>query len=75
MRFVAEKRRLNVALTRAREGLICVVNPETLATDLGTMGVWLNWAYDKKVVVPATKYFLNAIKNQEIDPACAGIIH
>ena len=61
--FLAEKRRLNVALTRAREGLICVVNPETLANDKGTMGVWLKWAYDKNVVVPAANYFLKAIKN------------
>ena len=63
--FLAEKRRLNVALTRAKEGLFCVVNPETLANDKGTMGVWLKWAQEKKVVVPASKYFCKAIKNKE----------
>jgi superfamily I DNA and/or RNA helicase len=62
--FLTEKRRLNVALTRAKEGLICVVNPETLANDKGTMGVWLKWAQEKKVVVPASKYFFKAIKNE-----------
>jgi regulator of nonsense transcripts 1 len=41
--FVADARRANVALTRARRGVIVFGDPETLRSDR-TWGSWLSWA-------------------------------
>ena len=42
MGFLADERRLNVAITRPRRGLIVVGNQATLAAD-PNWRAWLNW--------------------------------
>ena len=41
--FLSDRRRLNVAITRARRGLVMVGHPQTLRRD-GTWRAWLDWA-------------------------------
>ena len=48
--FLNDHRRLNVAITRARRGLIIVGNEGTLRHDR-TWDAWLTWAHDQRVVV------------------------
>jgi regulator of nonsense transcripts 1 len=48
--FLADARRLNVALTRARRGLVVVGDSDTVSRD-GTWAAWLAWARRKGVVV------------------------
>lgn len=44
--FLRDRRRLNVAITRARRGLIVLGNPKTLRHD-GTWRAWLDWAEER----------------------------
>ena len=46
--FLSDRRRLNVALTRARRGLIIVGNPDTLRHD-NTWNSWLDWVGEKNL--------------------------
>ena len=46
--FLSDKRRLNVAITRARRGLIVLGNPTTLRHD-GTWRSYLDWAEEHKL--------------------------
>jgi superfamily I DNA and/or RNA helicase len=48
--FLIDGRRLNVALTRARDALIGVGDSNLLSTG-EDVGRWMNWVKDKKVVV------------------------
>ena len=41
--FLADWRRVNVAFTRPRRGLVVLGHPETLARDKETWGRWLQW--------------------------------
>ena len=41
--FLADWRRVNVAFTRPRSGLIVLGNAETLSRDHETWGRWLEW--------------------------------
>lgn len=44
--FVADRRRLNVAITRPRRGLVVVMNPDTLSSDPRWM-TWMTWVRDQ----------------------------
>ncbi len=46
--FLSDRRRLNVAITRPRRGLIVVGNPDTLRHD-GDWEAWLEWVRDRKL--------------------------
>lgn len=46
--FLKDRRRLNVALTRARRGLIVLGHPKTLRHD-GTWRSWLDWAEERNL--------------------------
>ena len=48
--FLADARRLNVAITRARRGLIVFGSSATLASD-PTWRVWLNWVRAQRLVL------------------------
>lgn len=53
--FLADERRLNVAITRPRRGLIVVGNQPTLAAD-PNWRAWMEWLYQQRAVrqaVPA----------------------
>ncbi|CAD7698666.1 unnamed protein product [Ostreobium quekettii] len=52
MGFVADARRLNVAITRARRGLIVVANPATLKHS-PDWAAWISWVRSKGSVVRA----------------------
>uniref|UniRef100_A0A383VFK2 AAA+ ATPase domain-containing protein n=1 Tax=Tetradesmus obliquus TaxID=3088 RepID=A0A383VFK2_TETOB len=47
--FLSDARRLNVAITRAKRGLVVVGDARTLAAD-GVWAVWLKWAAQQGVV-------------------------
>ena len=47
-RFFSNKRRLNVALTRAKRGLVIIGNPNTLRHNK-TWNSWLDWVAEKFV--------------------------
>ena len=42
--FLADARRVNVAFTRAKRGLIVIGHPPTLEREAGTWAPWLRWA-------------------------------
>lgn len=48
--FLADWRRLNVMITRARRGLIVIGNLETLRAD-PTWEIWLEWANDQGLII------------------------
>ena len=47
--FLSDHRRLNVAITRARRGLIIVGHEPTLRNDR-TWDAWLTWAHNEHVI-------------------------
>ena len=48
--FLADARRLNVALTRAESALVVACDPLTVRND-AAWGAWCNWAVKNKLVV------------------------
>lgn len=54
--FLTDPRRLNVAITRPRRGLVVVGHSHTLNRDAQTFGPWLRWAQERGLVLdcPAT---------------------
>jgi regulator of nonsense transcripts 1 len=46
--FLRDHRRLNVAITRAKRGLIVIGSPNTLRHD-GDWEAWLDWAREQKL--------------------------
>ncbi|MBS72346.1 MAG: hypothetical protein CMO20_05285 [Thermoplasmata archaeon] len=46
--FLSDHRRLNVALTRSKRGLIVVGSPNTLRHDVDWES-WLDWARERKL--------------------------
>ena len=49
--FICDPRRINVALTRARNGLIIVCNTHTLARDKRTWAYYLDWAKEHHLLL------------------------
>jgi regulator of nonsense transcripts 1 len=48
--FLSDARRLNVAITRAKRGLVVVGDARTLRAD-GVWAAWLEWAAQQGVIV------------------------
>lgn len=53
--FLSDQRRLNVALTRAKRGLIVIGCPETLSADR-TWAAWLKWVGRQRLITPASDF-------------------
>lgn len=67
MGFLADERRLNVAITRPRRGLIVVGNQTTLAAD-PNWRAWMEWLYQQRAVrqaVPAAATAAGGSKSKE----------
>ena len=70
--FVADERRLNVAITRARRGLIVIGNGRTLTTD-PNWRAWLLWLTQRtgkgRVAAPAVPRAAAAVPAGKSQPA------
>lgn len=53
--FVSDRRRLNVAITRPRRGLIVVGNARTLASN-ADWKTWLLFVQKVKAIIPASEF-------------------
>ena len=63
--FLADARRVNVAFTRARVGLIVIGHPPTLQREPGTWAPWLAWARAHGLVMgeaPSGRYDAHATR-------------
>ena len=63
--FLADARRVNVAFTRARVGLIVIGHPPTLQREPGTWAPWLTWARAHGLVMgeaPSGRYDAHATR-------------
>jgi len=63
--FLADARRVNVAFTRARTGLIVIGHPPTLQREPGTWAPWLTWARAHGLVMgeaPSGRYDAHATR-------------
>ena len=49
--FLADARRVNVMMTRAKRGLVIVGSPLTLQAERGTWAPWLQWANENGLIV------------------------
>ena len=66
--FMKDYRRLNVALTRAKRGMIIIGNSETLKTDKKTYGPFIDWCEGVKLIYNMNDVFNNNyIKTEFID--------
>ena len=62
--FLADARRVNVMMTRAKRGLVIIGSPITLLAERSTWAPWLQWAHENGLIVggvPA-KFELDFIK-------------
>jgi len=69
--FLADWRRVNVAFTRPRSGLIVLGNPDTLSRDTDTWGRWLQWvaAHGVNTRDPVPRGHLDRAALQAVAPA------
>jgi hypothetical protein len=70
--FVSDRRRLNVAITRPRRGLVVVCSPETLEKGSDDWAAFMSWCRERQWfasprIVPAAPWQL-----QGLDPFAAG---
>ena len=66
--FVADPRRLNVALTRARRGLVVVASPSTLAAGSSDWAGFVKWVGDKQAMLAADRLPLAPWQEEGVDP-------
>ena len=65
--FITDRRRINVALTRARDGLIIVCNTRMLLEDKRTWYSYLVWARSQQVILAFTSgYNVKALISYEM---------
>lgn len=50
--WVSDRRRINVAFTRGRRGLVVVGNSSTLRRDTRTWDQWLDWVAEEDFALP-----------------------
>ena len=65
--FITDRRRINVALTRARDGLIIVCNTRMLLEDKRTWYSYLLWARSQQVILAFTSgYNVKALTSYDM---------
>jgi hypothetical protein len=65
---VADPRRLNVALTRARRGLVVVASPSTLAAGSSDWAAFVKWVEGKGAMLSSDQLPLSPWQEERVDP-------
>lgn len=66
--FVSDRRRLNVAITRPRRGLVVVCSPETLQKGSNDWKAFLDWAQDQRWITEPHRLPAAPWQTEGVDP-------